>query len=226
MNETCARCGSKFECKSDDIAQCQCNTITLSSEVLSYVASKFDNCLCSNCLQELQSEFLDTGSKLLDMTIAPAYREDLKAILDLQKQCYLSEGKLYDDYSIPPLTQNMESIEADFDQGMMFLKGTINEKIIASVRGFVKNETAYIGRLIVKEEFQNKKFGRKLMHFIESQLNHCSRYELFTGSRSKGNIYLYEKLGYSEFKREKVNDKLTIVYMEKHRIIQESFLQT
>ena len=58
----CAKCGSKFECKSDSIEECQCNTITLSNEELSYVASKFDTCLCANCLQEFQSEYLN-GSK-------------------------------------------------------------------------------------------------------------------------------------------------------------------
>jgi hypothetical protein len=57
MNETCARCGCKFECKPADIAHCQCSTITLSSEKLAFIASKFTNCLCANCLQELQSEF-------------------------------------------------------------------------------------------------------------------------------------------------------------------------
>lgn len=57
MNETCVKCGGNFECKSDDIAQCQCNTITLSSEELVYVASQFDTCLCASCLKELQSDF-------------------------------------------------------------------------------------------------------------------------------------------------------------------------
>lgn len=216
MNEKCARCGCKFECKSDDIEQCQCNTIILSSEELSFIASKFDNCLCAKCLKELHSEFLEKETQPLNMTIALANRADLKEILDLQKQCYLSEGELYDDYSIPPLTQDIESIEADFDQGTVFLKGTIDGQIIASVRGFVKNETAYIGRLIVKPEFQNNKFGQKMMYCIESQLNDCTRHELFTGFKSQGNIYLYNKLGYSEFKREKVNDKLAMVYMEKY----------
>jgi len=217
MNEKCAKCGGKFECKSDAIEECQCNTIKLGTEELAYIGSKYNTCLCANCLKELQSKFTEIEGKPLHMIIALANREDLEAILDLQKQCYLSEGELYDDYSIPPLTQDIESIKADFNQGIVFLKGMIDGEIIASVKGFMKNKTAYIGRLIVKEEFRNHKFGQKLMHFIESQLNDCTRYELFTGFKSKGNIYLYNKLGYSEFKREKVNDKLTMVYMEKHK---------
>ncbi len=214
MNEICEKCGIEFECKSNSIEECQCNTITLNPDELSYIAVKYDCCLCANCLKELQFEH--SKLKPLNLIMAPANREDLKAILDLQKQCYLSEGKLYDDFSIPPLMQDVESIEADFDQGIVFLIGTIDGQLIASVRGFVKNKTAYIGRLIVKKEFQNNKFGQKLMYFIETILNQCTRYELFTGSKSEGNMYLYNKLGYSEFKREKVTDKLTMVYMKKY----------
>ena len=42
------------------------------------------------------------------------------------------------------------------------------------------------------------------------------RYELFTSTLSKNNIRLYENIGYSEYKREKVNDMLTFVYFEKN----------
>lgn len=53
------------------------------------------------------------------------------------------------------------------------------------------------------------------MNSIENQFIHCERFELFTGFKSKKNLYLYNKLGYKEFKREKINDRLTLVYLEK-----------
>lgn len=53
------------------------------------------------------------------------------------------------------------------------------------------------------------------MSFVESRLDNCIRYELFTGFKSERNLYLYKKLGYSEFKRQPINDNLTIVYLEK-----------
>ena len=53
------------------------------------------------------------------------------------------------------------------------------------------------------------------MHEIERRFGDAKRCELFTSHLSKRNIYLYQKLGYQAFKREKVNKNLELVYMEK-----------
>ena len=39
------------------------------------------------------------------MIVKRASFEDAKEILDLQKLAYVSEAEIYNDYSIPPLTQ-------------------------------------------------------------------------------------------------------------------------
>ncbi len=52
----------------------------------------------------------------------------------------------------------------------------------------------------------------------EENFNSAKRFELFSGQKSIKNIFLYRKLGYSEFKRIAVNDLLTMVYLEKHKI--------
>lgn len=152
---------------------------------------------------------------MVDLKIVQATIDDLNTILELQKKCYITEAELYNDYNIPPLTQTLDEIKADFTTGTLFLKGIVNEELVASVRGIRKNETTYIGRLLVKDEFQNRKIGQALMKEIENQLNKCKRYELFTGHKSEKNIKLYQKLGYSESKRQFVNENLTLVYLEK-----------
>ena len=149
--------------------------------------------------------------------ILTATRSDLEMILDLQKECYLTEAELHEEFNIPPLTQTIDSINKYFIEGTLFLKGIINGEIVASVRGYTKENTSFIGRLIVKKEFQNLGFGKALMSEIETFLSHCSRCELFTGYKSEKNIKLYQKLGYDEFKRQVVNDNLTLVYMQKFK---------
>ncbi len=153
----------------------------------------------------------------MDLQILPATENDLKPILDLQKECYQTEAELHNEFDIPPLTQTMESIKEENRNGTLFLKGIIDGHIIASVRGHIQDNTAFIGRLIVKEVFQNNKIGQTLMKEIELRLDHCSRYELFTGFRSQKNLKLYQKLGYKEFKRQFINGNLTLVYLEKLR---------
>lgn len=150
------------------------------------------------------------------MLIELANVADAQEILDLQKLAYQSEGALYHDYTIPPLTQSLEQMEEDLQKQVVF-KVTLDGRIIGSVRGHVRDGTCYIGRLIVHPEFQNRGIGTSLMKTIEQHFAQAQRYELFTGDRSERNLHLYHKLGYRVFRREKLTDQTTIVFLEKRR---------
>jgi GNAT superfamily N-acetyltransferase len=150
----------------------------------------------------------------MQIEILQASENDLESILQLQKDCYMAEAEIYNDYSIQPLRQDLASLEDEF-KSTTILKGLIHGEIVGSVRGFAENETLFIGKLIVKKDFQNKGIGRMLLDSIESTFEYCNRFELFTGFKSEKNLYLYNKQGYSEFKRQVINDNLTMVYLEK-----------
>jgi ribosomal protein S18 acetylase RimI-like enzyme len=154
--------------------------------------------------------------------IEQASLEDAEMILQLQMRAYLSEAEIYNDYSIPPLTQSFNEIKQEFSQ-LVFLKAIQkgkdaedNIKMIGSVRGYHEKGTVFIGGLIVEPESQNKGIGTRLMHAIEQRHEFADRYELFTGHKSARNLHLYQKLGYHEFKRVIVNDWLTMVFLEKY----------
>lgn len=138
---------------------------------------------------------------------------DAGEILALQKLAYQSEAKLYDDYSIPPLTQTLDDIKAQFHTHI-FLKAVNNSAIIGSVRAFGKDRTCYIGRLIVHPDFQKKGIGKHLMKEIENRFITSERFELFTGTKSKKNILFYQNLGYHIYKYEKLSDAVEFVYLE------------
>lgn len=150
----------------------------------------------------------------MQIDILQAQQNDLAAILQLQKDCYLSEAEIYNDYEIPPLTQSLESLEYEFENSII-LKSVINGEIVGSIRGYEEDGTSYIGKLIVRNDHQNKGIGRLLMDAIEMSFKNCNRFELFTGFKSEKNLYLYNKIGYSEFKRKIIDDNLTLVYLEK-----------
>jgi len=152
--------------------------------------------------------------------------EDGGTILQLQMRAYLSEAEIYNDYGIPPLIQSFNEIKQEFSH-QIFLKAIEKGKeeeeegnqtitIVGSVRAYLDRGTAYIGRLIVKPEYQNKGIGTKLMEAIEQHFKFANRYELFTGHKSTQNLHLYQKLGYYEFKRVSVNESLTMVFLEKY----------
>ena len=148
------------------------------------------------------------------MIIEKATVSDAEEILALQKLAYRSEAEIYNDFNIPPMVQTLESIEKDFEN-QVFLKALINGRIIGSVRAYSKEGICYIGRLIVHPDFQNQRIGTKLMNEIEKIFGTCQRFELFTGDKSKRNLYLYQKLGYKLFKTANITDQTTIVYLEK-----------
>jgi ribosomal protein S18 acetylase RimI-like enzyme len=148
------------------------------------------------------------------MIIKPATINDADEILSLQKLAYQSEAEIYNDFNIPPLNQSLEEIKDEFDN-KTFLKAVVDGKIIGSVRAFVEQGTCYIGRLIVHPDFQNQGTGTKMMNEIEKFFKKAKRFELFTGHKSKRNIYLYQKLGYRIFRTEKITDNLEIVYLVK-----------
>ena len=152
----------------------------------------------------------------MQLEIIKANQNDLETILQLQKDCYMMEAQIYNDYNIQPLNQDLTSIENEF-KNTTILKATVNKEIIGSVRGFYENSTCYIGKLIVKKDYQNKGIGRLLMDSIELIFKDCNRFELFTGFKSEKNLHLYNKLGYKEFKQQKLNDNLVLVYLEKKK---------
>jgi hypothetical protein len=117
------------------------------------------------------------------VVISRAGVDDIPAILELQKLAYQSEARLYDDWSLPPLTQTLESLRAEL------LSSTAL--------------TAQVGAL--------------LMEHIEREFGDSRKFELFTGSRSAGNIRLYERLGYKRTREEMVSRSITLVFMEKSR---------
>ena len=147
--------------------------------------------------------------------IEQANVEDAQEILDLQKLAYQSEAAIYNDYTIPPLTQTLEGIEADFGK-QVFLKATIEGRIIGSVRGTMNEETCFIGRLIVHPDFQNRGIGTRLLNEIEQTFSQAKRFELFTGNKSERNLYLYQKQGYRPFKTKVITEDLQLVFLEKH----------
>jgi GNAT superfamily N-acetyltransferase len=148
------------------------------------------------------------------MIIEQATVEDAVMILNLQKLAYQDEAAIYDDYAIPPLTQTLGQIRADFGT-RLFLKAEINEQIVGSVRAYIEQGTCFVGRLVVHPDHRSHGIGTALMAAIEERFAEAQRYELFTGSKSKRNLYLYQKLGYRPFRFQRVSDKLTLVFLEK-----------
>lgn len=148
------------------------------------------------------------------MIITEATKEDLRTILDLQYLAYQSEAKLFNSADIPPLKQTLSEIASEYEKGIILKALDEDRAIIGSVRAYCDADTVYIGKVIVHPERQRKGVGTELLSAVE-RIYPGKRYELFTSTRSAGNIRLYERLGYRSFKEKPLAPELRLVYLEK-----------
>ncbi len=151
------------------------------------------------------------------MKISIAELTDLDKILELQKIAYIQEAEIYNDFNIQPLTQAMDSLLVEWQNGIV-LKAVTDGQIIGSVRAQMADTICKIGKLIVGPAHQNKGVGRKLMAEIENAFTNCSVYELFTGDKSRKNLAFYRKLGYKDYKTDQISNHLTLIFLRKQNM--------
>jgi ribosomal protein S18 acetylase RimI-like enzyme len=150
-----------------------------------------------------------------EITIGPASLNDAEAILALQKLAYQSEAKFYDDWSLPPLTQDLASLREELGASLVLKATATEDRLVGSARARVEDGTAAIGRLIVHPEFHRRGIGSALLEAVEAACPGAARFELFTGSRSEASIRLYQRHGYTVTRTEPVSPTLSLTYLEK-----------
>lgn len=148
------------------------------------------------------------------VNIQPARPEQSEALLALQRLAYQSEARAYNDWTLPPLTQSLASMHEDI-AAMTVLVATRAESIVGSVRGWLGKGTCHIGRLIVAPQWQGQGIGTALLTAIEQRFLEAASFELFTGSKSSGNLRLYQRLGYREIRRQAITPHLELVFLRK-----------
>ena len=136
--------------------------------------------------------------------------QNLQEILQLQYLSYQSEAILFENKEIPPLKQTLSKVIDEYNNGVILKMVNDENAIIGSVRAKEDKGTVYIGN----PDYMHNGYGTRLIKEIEEYFPN-KRYELFTSTRSKDNICLYQSLGYKIFDKKAINDELEFVYMEK-----------
>jgi GNAT superfamily N-acetyltransferase len=156
----------------------------------------------------------------MSVTISAATEQDAEQILKLQYLCYQSEAALLNDYGIEPLTQTLDELRAELQQGCV-LVAKLGPEVIGTVRGVVDADfTARISRLCVHPRMRRHGLGGRLLARVEERLaaeRAAKRYRLFTGGgRSEAGQRLYRRNGYAPVGSEQdVRTRVTLVTMEK-----------
>ena len=150
------------------------------------------------------------------VVVERAFAGDAAEILALQKIVFLNEAEMYDDYTLTPLRQTLDDLQADF-QRRVFLKAVVGGRIVGSIRGRLEGDAADVGWLVVHPYFWGRGIGPRLVGEIEASFPTARRFVTFMGERSRYTMAPFTAHGYVPVRREKVTDRRDRVYFEKVR---------
>lgn len=141
------------------------------------------------------------------LPLRPAVPADAAELYVLQRCCWLLEGEIAHDYTIPPLTETPEDVRASLAPGSAWRTWVVRDaagRLVASVRGrlaAIGNDDApatwEIGRLMVAPDLTGRGLGRALLqHALAAADPAARRAWLVTGAASTRNQRLYRKAGF------------------------------
>lgn len=150
-----------------------------------------------------------------DLSISPIGPADVGEVLTLQRAAYVTEAQLYDDSFLPPLTQTHDELAAELAASLT-VKATRGHRILGAARARVDGTTLHIGRLAVAPDAQGGGIGSRLLTELERLAPATiETFTLFTGHLSAANIRLYQRLGYTETRREQLKPGVVLVHLDK-----------
>ncbi|MFF8596177.1 GNAT family N-acetyltransferase [Streptomyces sp. NPDC015220] len=154
----------------------------------------------------------------MSVTISAATEQDAEQIFKLQYLCFQSEAALYGNYRIGPLVQSLDSVRQEVAGDCVFV-ARLGEEVVGSVRGRVAEDgSAAIGKLCVHPRLQGHGIGARLLRAVETALADelgVTRFRLFTGHRSEGNLRLYRRVGYQTVGTSQGADGVPMIILEK-----------
>ncbi|MGV9559276.1 GNAT family N-acetyltransferase [Streptomyces sp. NPDC003401] len=154
----------------------------------------------------------------MSVTISAGAEQDAEQIFRLQYLCFQGEAALYGNYRIAPLVQTLDSVRQELASDCVYV-ARLGEEVVGSVRGTITEDgTASIGRLCVHPRLQGHGIGARLLRAAESALAEergATRFRLFTGHRSEGNLRLYRRVGYRTVGTSQGSDGVPMIVLEK-----------
>jgi len=146
--------------------------------------------------------------------IVDARPGDAEAILALQMIAYEREARRYDDWTIPPLVETLDSVRQQIAEHVV-LKAIVDGRLAGSVRGVVTDGVCEVCRLSVDPALQRRGIGSALLAAIEQRFPGIEAFELFTGNRSVENLRLYDRHGYRHARTTVLSPAVSLVFLRK-----------
>ena len=146
-------------------------------------------------------------------------RDDIETVWKMQVEAFAGLLEKYRDYDMSPAAEGVDKVLARFEQPWTtYYFIMANDEKVGVIRVVDKKDGSRkrISPIWIMPEYRNKGYAQQAM--IEAEkLYGVDNWCLDTILQEKGNLHLYEKLGYHQTgKIDKINDRMDIVYYEKN----------
>ena len=155
----------------------------------------------------------------MEVKLIKASRNDMKTIWLMQKKAFGGLLEKYHDYGISPASESYERIIEKYEMQGSFYYFISDSGVNVGVIRIIDEQDGSrkrISPIWIMPEHRNKVYAQSAIKEAE-RIHGADNWSLDTILQEKGNLHLYEKLGYHRTgKIEKINDRMDIVYYEKN----------
>lgn len=137
-----------------------------------------------------------------------------KEIIALQQKSYSIEAMLIGFNNIPPLKDNVSSIEKSNEA---FYGYYIDEELVGLISYELEDNMLDICRVAVHPDYFRRGIGSELLKFVEELNTQATKITVSTGFRNQPAIELYLKNGFIKKEIIEVEKRLLLIKLEKTR---------
>ena len=152
------------------------------------------------------------------ITLRKAKTEDIEKLWKMQVEAFSGLLEKYQDFDLSPAAEGVDNVRARYEQPWttyFFIEADGTD--VGAIRIVDKKDGSRkrISPLWIMEEYRGKGYAQAAITAAE-ELYGANHWELDTILQEKGNLHLYEKMGYHRTgKIEHINDRMDIVFYEK-----------
>ena len=155
---------------------------------------------------------------MMSIELKPITREDIATVWKMQVEAFQVLLDKYQDYDTSPGAEPVDKVLARFEQPWttyFFIMANGEKAGVIRVVDKKDGSRKRISPIWIMPEFRNRGYAQQAILAAE-KIYGSGHWCLDTILQEKGNLHLYEKLGYHQTGRvDKINDKMDIVYYEK-----------
>ena len=154
----------------------------------------------------------------MNIELIPAERDDIEQIWKMQVEAFQEMLERYQDYDTSPAAEGDDQIRERYDQpdSVYYFIVDGQEKVgVIRVIDRKDGSRKRISPIWIMPEYRGRGYAQRAILKAE-ELHGSKNWCLDTILQEKGNLYLYEKMGYHQTGRaERINDRMDIVFYEK-----------